>query len=105
MTTYPDPPAPQRYNLLSRLNQACSIQSRYSLASSYLALAVLNKTTGDLEEYPALMRRPEKDTWFEAYGNDLYRLAQGMPGQKYGTDVGTETIKFIPRSQVPSNKK
>ena len=82
----PDPHLTPRYNLRSRYAVAC---------------AVLNLETGDMEEYPALIRGKDKDTWFNAYGNDICRLAQGMPGRPDGTD----TIHFIRRDQVPKHKK
>ena len=90
-----DPISTPRYNLRSS-NKKTTQQH---------ALAVLNQTTGSLENYPALIKGKDKATWANAYGNDLCRLAQGMPGRKHGTDVGTNTIKFIPRSAIPSNKK
>ena len=82
----PDPITTPRYNLRSRYAVAC---------------AVLNLDTGNMEEYPALIRGKDKDVWLKAYGNDLCRLAQGMPGRPEGTD----TIRFIKREHVPSHKK
>ena len=82
----PDPTTTPRYNLRSRYAVAC---------------AVLNLDTGDMEEYPALIRGKDKKVWFNAYRNDLCRLAQGMPGRPDGTD----TIHFIKRDQVPKHKK
>ena len=70
-----------------------------------IALVVLNNETTELEEYPALVKGKEGKKWHKAYGNDLCCLAQGMPWQKHGTDKGTNTIKFIPRSAVPAHKK
>ena len=82
----PDPPATPRYNLRSRYAVAC---------------AVLNEESGALEEYPALIRGKNKDVWYNAYGNDLCRLAQGMPGRPDGTD----TIKFIHPNRIPKGRK
>ncbi len=48
---------------------------------------------GELLEYWHLITNPKtRATWTHSYGNELRRLAQGMPGQAKGTD----TIFFIP---------
>ena len=90
----PDPVITSRYNL----------RSKHQTATNALALAVLNQHTRALEEYPALIKGQDKETWYEAYGNDLCRLAQGMPGRRHGTDVGTNTIRFIQRSVVTEKR-
>ena len=79
---------------------------RYNLRSTRprstpIACAVVNEETGVPEEYPALIRGKDQEIWKSSYGNDICRLAQGMPGRPDGTD----TIKFIRRSDVPPNKK
>ena len=43
-------------------------------------------------EYRHLMQNPDtKEEWGYSFGNEIGRLAQGMPGKVEGTD----TIKFI----------
>eukprot|EP00804_Cyclotella_cryptica_P021425 CCRYP_019559-RA/>CCRYP_019559-RA protein AED:0.45 eAED:0.45 QI:0/-1/0/1/-1/1/1/0/134 len=43
--------------------------------------AVLNDETGELMEYRHLIANPKyRDTWQNAYGKELGRLAQGLPG-------------------------
>ena len=91
----PDPIVTPRYNL----------RARHQPATTAIALLVLNQHSGNLEEYPALTKGDDKEIWYEAYGNDLCRLAQGMPGRKHRTDVGTNTIRFISKSEVPANKR
>jgi hypothetical protein len=57
-----------------------------------MANSVLGKQ-GKLLEYRHLIANPKtRATWTHSYGNELGRLAQGMPGQAKGTD----TIFFIP---------
>jgi hypothetical protein len=56
-----------------------------------MANAVLGKK-GKLLEYRHLIPNPKtRQTWTHSYGNELGRLAQGMPGRAKGTD----TIFFI----------
>eukprot|EP00804_Cyclotella_cryptica_P021394 CCRYP_021023-RA/>CCRYP_021023-RA protein AED:0.34 eAED:0.34 QI:0/0/0/1/0.5/0.33/3/0/346 len=63
--------------------------------------AVLNDETGELMEYRHLIANPKyRDTWQNAYGKELGRLAQGLPGIVKGTD----TIAFIQRSHVPQDR-
>ena len=63
------------------------------------ANAVLDGETGELLEYRHLIQCPKyKDAiWF---GNEIGRLAQGMPGRVEGTD----TIFFIPKASVPADR-
>eukprot|EP00804_Cyclotella_cryptica_P004301 CCRYP_013515-RA/>CCRYP_013515-RA protein AED:0.37 eAED:0.38 QI:0/0/0/1/1/1/2/0/314 len=52
-------------------------------------------------EYRHLIANPKyRDTWQNAYGKELGRLAQGLPGIVKGTD----TIAFIQRSHVPQDR-
>eukprot|EP00804_Cyclotella_cryptica_P002887 CCRYP_009399-RA/>CCRYP_009399-RA protein AED:0.22 eAED:0.24 QI:0/0/0/1/1/1/2/0/735 len=54
--------------------------------------AVLNDETGELMEYRHIVANPKyRDTWKNAYGKELGRLAQGLPG----IVKGTNTIVFI----------
>ncbi len=61
-----------------------------------MANSVLGKQ-GKLLEYRHLIANPKtRATWTHSYGNELGRLAQGMPGQAKGMG----TIFFIPRHMV-----
>eukprot|EP00804_Cyclotella_cryptica_P006250 CCRYP_010108-RA/>CCRYP_010108-RA protein AED:0.40 eAED:0.40 QI:0/-1/0/1/-1/1/1/0/258 len=63
--------------------------------------AVLNDETGELMEYRHLIANPKyRDTWQNAYGKELGRLAQGLPGIVKGTD----TIAFIQQSHGPQDR-
>ena len=56
---------------------------------------------GDLLQYRHLMKRPEyRVVWGSAYGKELGRLAQGLPGICDGTD----TIDFIYKNEVPNDR-
>ena len=47
-----------------------------------MAAAVLDGDTGKLLEYRHLMKNPKyKKIWGNSFGNEVGRLAQGMPGR------------------------
>ena len=52
-------------------------------------------------EYRHLVSNPKyRDTWKNAYGKELGRLAQGLPG----IVKGTNTIVFIYKTSVPQDR-
>jgi hypothetical protein len=56
---------------------------------------------GELLEYRHLVANPKtRATWLQSYGNEIGRLAQGMPGR----NTGTNTIVFIHKNQVPRDR-
>ncbi len=56
---------------------------------------------GKLLEYRHLVSNHKtRSTWTHSYGNEIGRLAQGMPGQ----NTGTNTIFFIKKNQVPRER-
>jgi hypothetical protein len=56
---------------------------------------------GELLEYKQLIANPKRrETWTHSYGNEIVRLAQGMPGR----NTGTNTIIFIRKNQVPKER-
>ena len=66
-----------------------------------MAAAVLDDETGELLEYRHLIKRPKyKDAWHYSFGNEIGRLAQGMPGW----NVGTNTLFFIHKHEIPSER-
>ena len=47
-----------------------------------LAAAVLDEETGELLEYRHLIKKPKiREQWGYSFGNEIRRLAQGMPGR------------------------
>jgi hypothetical protein len=53
---------------------------------------------GKLLEYKQLIANPKTQTkWTHSYGNEIGRLAQGMPS----CNTGKNTIIFIKKDQVP----
>ena len=72
-----------------------------SFPSDILA-AILNTDTGELMEYHHLIKNPKYcATWKNAYGKELGRLAQGIPG----TVQGTNTIVFISANHIPPDRR
>jgi len=66
-----------------------------------LAGAVLDSKTGELLEYRHLLKRPHyREVWGNAFGKEIGRLAQGIPGVVEGTD----TIDSINKSDVPADR-
>eukprot|EP00804_Cyclotella_cryptica_P029413 CCRYP_013352-RA/>CCRYP_013352-RA protein AED:0.16 eAED:0.24 QI:0/0/0/1/0.2/0.16/6/0/1158 len=64
--------------------------------------AILDTDTGELLEYHHLIKNPKYSTiWKNAYGKELGRLAQGIPG----TVKGTNTIVFIAYNEIPPQRR
>eukprot|EP00804_Cyclotella_cryptica_P026336 CCRYP_007671-RA/>CCRYP_007671-RA protein AED:0.18 eAED:0.21 QI:0/0/0/1/0/0.33/3/0/1086 len=64
--------------------------------------AILDTDTGELLEYCHLIKNPQYCTiWKNAYGKELGRLAQGIPG----TVKGTNTIVFIAYNEIPLQRR
>ena len=63
--------------------------------------AVLDEETGELLEYRHLIKHPKfKNDWGYSFGNEIGRLAQGMPGH----NTGTNTIFFIRKADIPPER-
>jgi len=63
--------------------------------------AILNEDTGELMEYRHLIKDPKYSTiWRKAYGKELGRLVQGIPGIVQDTN----TIVFIAKDDVPTDR-
>ena len=55
----------------------------------------------ELMEYRHLIaHHTTRTTWMHSYGNEIGRLAQGMPDR----NTGTNTIIFIKKNQVPQDR-
>ena len=79
---------------------AASRKFRIQFLCDYAA-AVLDHETGEMLEYRHLIGRPKyKKEWGVSFGNEIGRLAQGMPGRVEGTD----TIHFIHKNQLPADR-
>jgi hypothetical protein len=70
--------------------------------SQRVANSVLDPITGQSLEYRQLSQGPTKDKWIHGFANKTGRLAQGV---RTRMPTGTDTIHFIQRQQVPSDRK
>ena len=66
----------------------------------YFANEIIDEETGKLLEYRDLVKLEKyRDTWNTSLANELWRLVQGI------RDVpGTNTILFIPKSDIPKDR-
>lgn len=72
------------------------------------ANVVIDDENGDVLEYRDLLKHKRyKDTWEKAGSNEYGRLFQGCGKKEDGSQqiTGTNACHWIPRSQVPKNKK
>jgi hypothetical protein len=68
----------------------------------YKALAVMDKATGKMLNYRQLLRHPEYSAdWQLSSANAFGRLANGVGGRVKGTN----TIKFIKKSDIPRDRR
>ncbi|KAL9178273.1 hypothetical protein ACHAXT_001701 [Thalassiosira profunda] len=66
------------------------------------AFAVMDKKTGKMLNYRQLLRDPDlRPTWSRSSADEFGRLAQGIGGRIKGSD----TIRFIRRSDVPKDRR
>ena len=87
--TFNLPLPPDKINQISK--------PRYNLQSRYtVACAFLNQQTGELEEYPALIKGPDKQIWHNAYRivhTDRYvhlKIRKGIPGLKQAGQIANK---------------
>ena len=67
------------------------------------ALTVMDEETGKILNYKQLMKNPKyKKVWSVSAANEIGRLANGVAG---GIRNLTNTIKFIRKKNVPSNRR
>ena len=64
------------------------------------ANSVIDRETGELLEYRHLIKRPKyNEEWGRSFGDEIGRLCQGIDGRA----VGTDTMFFIDKSEVPKD--
>ena len=80
---------------------ALSMHERDRLPNEFFANAILDEETGRSLEFRQLIKLDKyRAIWMHAFANELGRLAQGIRDI-----VGTDTIDFIPFSDVPKLEK
>ena len=97
----------QRLLLATEISGSCpntqqSSRRRYPLQFlADFAGAVIDNDTGELLEYRHLIQRPKyKKDWGFSFGNEIVRLAQGMPSR----NTGTNTLHFLDRHNIPADR-
>jgi hypothetical protein len=75
--------------------EGLSLSHHYALHGN-----AFNPDTGQIAEYPELSRCSEGHVWHESNAKEIGRLAQG-----YKNIVGTNTIFFIRRHDIPKGRK
>ena len=69
-----------------------------------MAAAVLDGDSGELLELRHLMKNPKyKAIWELIFGNEVGRLAQGMPG-RISKKKATNTMFFIKQDEIPRDR-
>jgi hypothetical protein len=104
----PPDPNPYGYNTRAsaRLNHAISLLPIQCFPTQHRANSVIDQITGQSYEYRHLVTGKAtghtSEVWTQSFANTLGRLANGV-----GTSVpeGTNTIFFINRNQVPTDRK
>ena len=88
-------PAPKKHsNLTKRLKRVEN--------EVHKALAVMDKATGKMFNYRQLLNHPTyRDDWTISSANEFGRLANGVGGRVKGTN----TIKFIRKTDIPQNRR
>jgi hypothetical protein len=102
------PATPHRYNTRSSalLNQAIALPKILCFPTQHRVNSVINQITGQSYEYCHLVNGKVTghitEVWTKSFANKLGQLANGV-----GTRIpeGTNTIFFINRSQVPTDRK
>jgi hypothetical protein len=71
------------------------------------ANAVIHAATGQSMNYRRLLDGPDQALWLRSMANDLGRLAQGVGANRPADQrvEGTNTVFFIRKCDVPSNRK
>jgi hypothetical protein len=100
--------SPRRYNtrVPARLDQAILIPPIQCFPTQHQANSVIDQITGQSYEYRHLVTGKvtghTTEVWTQSFANELGQLANGV-----GTRIpeGTNTIFFIKRNQVPTDRK
>lgn len=69
------------------------------------AAAAIHCDTGDLAEYKQLLLSSDGDLWILSNVQEYGRLFQGCPPAGIPISEGTNTCRFIKRSEVPNGRK
>ena len=102
----PRTPRSARSQYITRYGRAVKYLAQSAL-HHHIALHIHNSITGKKETLATLRAGPSKNIWDKSLANEIGRLAQGV-GKRRKVDekiIGTNTILFITKDQVPSGRK
>ena len=100
------PPRVETGEPSSNLRYRCKKKTvlNFALAAQFLhvrqANTVTHQVSGVAQEYRHLVKGPDRNIWEQSFANELGQLSQGIITVK-----GTSTVIFIPKTQVPIDKK
>jgi hypothetical protein len=84
------------------INVDLTFQPRITTDTDHWACSIIDPNTGATMEYRHLIKSPKHhDAWAHSFVNELGHLAQGIGNRERGTN----TIFFIPHSQIPHNRR
>ena len=90
------------YNLISRGKKTPI--PHFELTAQFQKIHEANSVThqifGVAQEYRHMVKGPDRKIWEISFANEMGQLAQGIIMVK-----GTNTVIFIPKTQVPKDKK
>jgi hypothetical protein len=107
MPNRPRRPGPHRHktrykNRYQQQQVAHNTTSNHDTHRQHFVNSVIDPDTGASLEYRHLVKGPDKVRWQQANVNEIGRLTDGRVGNGV---VGSNTIKFIPVSALPSGRK
>ena len=70
------------------------------MPKTHEANSVTHQISGVAQEYRHLIKGPESKIWERSFAKTLGQLSQDIRGVKE-----TNTVMFVPKSQVPKDKK
>ena len=91
-----------RHDTRFQQRQANAHQANHIQLPSYYANAVLDPLTGENLTYRKLINGVDSEIWLNGCANEIGRLAQGRTGTSI---IGTDTIHFIPHTDLPAGRK
>jgi hypothetical protein len=85
-----------------KINVDLTFKPRITTDTNHWACAIIDPDTGATMAYRHLIKSDKhREAWAHSFANELGRLAQGIANR----EKGTNTIFFIPHSQIPQKRR
>jgi Reverse transcriptase (RNA-dependent DNA polymerase) len=91
--------------ILRRSHRGYTPSFRHLDALQHQVATAINVDTGALCEYQQLLKSSEGHLWEASACEEWARLAQGLPSAGIPASQGTNTIRFIPITDIPQGRK